>query len=722
MERLLERLGRTTARHPLITIVSWLLAAVALLAVSQAAGGAFVNEFRIPGAESQHAVDLAQRHFPQYGAVSADAVWHTGSGTLKDPRKAAAIKAVVGEFARQPDVRSADDPLAGMVSADGTTALSSIQYGKELGDLSAAHADRLDKAAEAARKAGVDVEFRGLAVDLASQPETSAVELIGVAAALIILLIAFGSVVAAGLPVLVALMGLMAGTALVLIAGTAMDIPAIAPIVAVMLGLGAGVDYALFVLTRFRHYLALGEPKVDAVGHALATAGHAVLFAGATVVVAILGLLLTGVPFIGGMGVAAALTVTMTMTAALTLFPAVLGLLGPKVNALRVGRRRTVAAPLAGEPGVEPGLWGRWAQRVAARRYLYAGLAVLILAVLSLPLLGMRLGTPDDGNNPQSFTQRRAYDIVADKFGPGWNAPFLVVAEAGDKAGNDAMVKRLTAGLTADREVSVVTPPQASADGKVSLLTVVPKHSPQDQEVSDLLHRVRDDLVPKTAGRDATIAVGGPTAFVTDLSDTIGDRLPWMVLAVLVAAAVLLVAMFRAPLVALQAALMALLSIGAAFGVLIAVFQWGWGVTLLGVDGPVPIMSMVPMLLFAVLFGLSMDYEVFLLSAIKEEYDASHDAQRATWVGVDGTARVITAAGAIMTVVFLSFVPISDVAIKMIGIGLAAAVLVDVTVVRLMLAPAVMSILGDAAWRGSGGRRPDRAAPAPPAREPSDVG
>ncbi|MGC5287625.1 MMPL family transporter [Micromonospora sp. DT231] len=717
MERTLDRLGRTTARHPWLTLAAWVVSVLALLGAAQVSGGAFVNEFRIPGAESQRAVDLTQKHFAELGAASADVVWHSDSGPLHEPAQAEAIHAVVADFAGQPDVRSATDPLAeegGQLSADGRTAISSVQYDRDLGDLTAEQSERLDAAADKARAAGLTVEFRGLVVDLAATPETSGSEFIGVGTALLVLLFAFGSVVAAGLPVLVAVLGLMAGTALVLIVGTSMDIPAIAPIVAVMLGLGAGVDYALFVITKFRHYLATGMPTVDAVGRALATAGHAVLFAGATVVAAILGLLLTGIPFIGGMGVAAALTVGMTMLAALTLLPAVLGLLGPKVNALRVGRRRT-DAPVAGKPGAgqATGGWGRWASRVAKNPYPYAAGALLLLVVLTIPMFSLRLGTPDDGNAPPSFTQRKAYDRIATEFGAGWNAPFLVVADLPSGGRGDAMLARLGSGLAADPEVSLVTPAHLSPDGGFALLTVVPRHSPQDAEVSDLLHRLRDEVAPTAErGTDGTIYVGGPTAFVTDLSDAVGGRLPWMVLAVLVVAALLLIAMFRAPVLALKAAVLALLSIGAAFGVLVAVFQWGWGLSLIGIDEPVPIMSMVPMLLFAVLFGLSMDYEVFLLSAVKEEYDSGHDAQRAIVVGVDSTGRLITAAAAIMTVVFLSFVPIEDTSIKMIGIGLATAVIIDVTVIRLVLGPAVLSILGSAAWRRWPGRRHPESQPA----------
>ena len=710
MVRILERLGRTTARHPLLTILGWIIAVVALLGIATASGGAFVNEFRIPGAQSQKAVDLAQEHFPEMGAVSADVIWHTESGTLQDPAKAAAIRAVVADFKGQPDVRSAADPLdpaGGTVSPDGRTAISAVEYSKDLSSLSAKASTRLEAAAKKAEAAGVAVNFRGMVVDLASTPETSGTEFFGVIAALVILLVAFGSVVAAGLPIVIALSGLIAGTALILIAATGIDIPAIAPIIAVMLGLGAGIDYALFVVTRFKSFLAAGMDKHDAAGRALATAGHAVLFAGGTVVAAILSLLLVGIPFIGGIGVAAALVVVMTMVSALTLLPAVLGLLGHRVNALRVGRRQP-GTRVVTETGAnaEIGRWGAWARQVGERRWVYTAVSVGILLVLAIPLLSLRIGTPDDGNSPVDSTQRKAYDTVSAAFGPGANAPFLVIAQLSGNSGDDAMLTGLTQRMTADREVATVTPPTRSSDGKVAMLTVLPKHAPQAVEVSKLLHRLRDDVAPAAvAGTSSRIYIGGTTGYYRDLDDAVSSRLPWMVPAVLVAAAVLLFLMFRAPLIALQAAVMNLLSIGAAFGVIVAVFQWGWGRSILGIHQDLPVNSMVPMVLFAVLFGLSMDYEVFLLSAVKEEYDLSGDAQLAIQRGVDSTARVITAAAAIMTVVFLSFVPINDSATKMMGVGLAAAVIVDVTLIRMILAPAVMSILGRRAWAGPG-RRP----------------
>jgi RND superfamily putative drug exporter len=400
------------------------------------------------------------------------------------------------------------------------------------------------------------------------------------------------------------------------------------------------------------------------------------------------------------MGLAGALTVAATAAAALTLLPALLGLFGHRVGRrwtrvgrrwTRVGRRPTGGGGAVG--GAVGGRWGRWATHLDRHRLGYAVGATAVLLAIAAPVLALRLGTPDDGNQPTDWPQRRAYDRVAVAFGPGWNGPLVVAMTAP----GDGATERLATALARDPEVAVVSPPRRSADGAVALLTVVPRHAPQDAQVADLVHRIRADLPPGAA-------VGGTAAFMIDLADSVAERLPWVVVGVILAAALLLLAMFRAPLVALKAAVMAVLSVGAAYGVIVAVFQWGWGLSLLGVDRPVPIMSVVPMLLFAVLFGLSMDYEVFLLASIREAYDAGGDPRRSVAAGLAATGGVITAAATIMAVVFLSFVMIDDVLVKMIGVGLAVAVVVDATVIRTVLAPAVMSLLGHRAWL-PGGRR-----------------
>lgn len=409
------------------------------------------------------------------------------------------------------------------------------------------------------------------------------------------------------------------------------------------------------------------------------------LFAGGTVIVAILGLTFTGIPFISGMGVAAALTVAAMVAAALTLLPALLGLLGRRVNQFHVLRRRPT-----GNASSEAG-WGRWARFVDSQRWLCALGALAVLLLVAAPALALRLGTPDDGNNPESWTQRRAYDLISSGFGPGYNGPLLVVLEEAD----DRVVQELSADLRQDQAVSQVAPAQRSEDGAVVLITLIPRKAPQHEDVSALVHRLREEVL---VDRGVAAYIGGPTAYMIDLADTVAARLPWVVGAVVVAGSLLLMLMFRAPLVALKAAVMALLSIGAAFGVLVAIFQWGWGLSLLGIAEPVPIMSVVPMLLFAVLFGLTMDYEVFLLSAIRQEYERGADAHTAIRIGLARTGRVITAAAAIMAVVFISFVGINDTLVQMVGVGLATAVIVDATIIRMLLGPALMSILGESAW------------------------
>ncbi|MCM0675336.1 MMPL family transporter [Micromonospora phytophila] len=727
MERILERLGRATAAHPLRTLGLWLLAAVALLGAGQAVGGSFVNDFRIPGAESQQAADLARTAFPAYGSASAEVVWHSPDGDLRAPERRSAIAAMTAALREQPDVTAVEDPFAGagVLSPDGRTAIGTVRYGREVGELGPQAYHRLDAAAEQVRDRGVEVTFRGLAVDLAFEPETGPAEAVGLAVALLILLVAFGSVVAAGLPVLVALAGLLVGTALMLVTAALVEIPSAAPIVAVMLGLGAGIDYALFVVTRFRGHLAEGLAPVPAAGRAVATAGHAVLFAGATVVVAILGLLFTGIPFVGAMGVAAALTVSVMMIAALTLLPALLGLLGHHVNRWHlphptptptsgaVPASASVIKRFASGSGPDSDAdllidiggtgggtgWERWGRHLERRRVAYAVGAGVALLVLAAPLLSLRLGTPDDGNQPERWPQRRAYDTVQRELGPGWNAPLVLAVHRPGGAPSDTGLDRLAGALAADPAVALATPPVRSADGTLALLTVVPRHAPQDEQVTDLVHRIRRTVGPAAlAGDGARVAVGGQTAYMIDMADAVARRLPWVVLGVVLAAGLLLVAMFRAPLIALKAALMALLSIGAAYGVVVAVFQWGWGLSLLGVDRPVPIMSVVPMLLFAILFGLSMDYEVFLLSSVREAYWRTGDPHQAVVTGLAGTGRVITAAATIMAAVFISFASIEDTLVKMIGIGLATAVLVDATLIRVVLAPAVLGMLGHRAW------------------------
>ncbi|MFI0408246.1 MMPL family transporter [Actinomadura sp. 3N508] len=687
MSTVLARVGRFSARRRFLVIGLWLALFAGLFGGGQLAGGAFVDDFGVPGADSQRALDLTRAHFSSAGEVSADVVFHAGSGSVRDARPAAAIAAMLGEVGRQPHVTSAVDPVrTGMVSADGRTALASVQYSGPTGELGVKALDRLQAAAAPVRAAGVQVEFRGWVVDQASRPETGPAEIVGLVAAGLVLLLAFGSVVAAGLPIATALVGLGTGSALVLLAGAAVNIPSAAPIVAVMLGLGAGVDYALFMVTRYRQHIEDGTDVLDAVAMAAATSGKAVLFAGGAVMVAILGLYLAGIPFVGAMGLASALVVAVMVLAALTLLPALLGVVGTRIDGLRLRRR-----------GASRDGWLRWGEHVRRLRWPYAIGVTVLLLVLTAPLLALRLGMPDDRVQPPSTTQRRAYDLIAASFGVGYNGQMLVAVELprGDRTAAD----RAAAAMGGAAGVARVTPPQLSQDGRIALLTAVPATAPQDAKTTELVHRLRADVLPRAlAGTGARGYVGGLTATMIDTADRVAARLPWVVGGIVVVSFLLLLLMFRSILVPVKAAVLTLLSIGAAYGVIVAVFQWGWGLSLLGIAEPVPIMSVVPMFLFAVLFGLSMDYEVFLMSKVREDYLESGDAFRGVVTGLAATGRVITSAAAIMAVVFLSFAAIDNPLVKMVGIGLAVAVVVDATVIRMMLVPAVMSLLGPAAW------------------------
>jgi putative drug exporter of the RND superfamily len=701
MSQLLYHLGQLAARRPWRMVAAWVVLAAAVIGLSQTAGASFTNDYRVPGVESQRAADLLLRSFPAMAGADATVVFHARRGTVRDPHSRAGIAAGLAELRRQPHVVGVDDPLdprAGAVSPDESVAFATIRSDLQPGEVTPEVFRRLDRAADAARRAGLAVEFRGAIVDVASQPETGAAELFGLAAAVLILLVAFGSVVAMGLPIGTALVGLLVGLSGVTLVGALVDIPTVAPLLAVMIGIGVGIDYALFVVTRFRQSLADGLTVQEAAGRANATAGQSVVFAGGTVVIAILGLWLTGIPFVGAMGLATAVVVAVAVLAAVTLLPALLGVVGHRIDRLRLPALRGRGQGA----GPARSAWTRWARAIDRRPWAYALGALLVLLALAAPLLSLRLGTPDDGTLPTSATQRRAYDLLARGFGPGFNGPLLLAVELppGDRQAPDRrMLDRLARAAAADPDVAAVTQPALSPSGEAAVLTVLPSSSPQDQATTDLVTRLRHQVIPTARGDSgAQVYVGGLTATILDLASQVADRLPLFIGAVVAVSFLLLVVVFRALLVPLKAALLNLLSIGAAYGVVVAIFQWGWAKGLVGLEATVPIMSFVPLLMFAVLFGLSMDYEVFLLSRIREEYVNSGDAHSSVVTAIAATARVITSAALIMVCVFVGFVFSADPVLKMVGVGLAVAVAIDATVVRVVLVPALMSLLGDRAW------------------------
>ena len=701
----LDRLGRAAARRHWWVIGAWVLLVVLVGGAARAADGKTQDTFTIPGAQSQQATDLLNERFPSQAGDVATVVFHTPRGTVRDPAAMAAIAQVQQQLGTLPHVTGqVVGPAtpgfgATFVSHDGTIAYARVQYDHKAGDLPADTLTRLEAAARPATAAGVQVAFGGGITDFFNNPPTGNADAIGLLVAIIILLLAFGSVIAMSLPIGTALFGLAVGLSLISLLAAVTTIGTVAPILGTMIGLGVGIDYSLFILTRHRQNLVGGMPVIDSIGLANGTAGQAVLFAGSTVVIAICGLALAGIPYITWLGLTSALVVLVMMAAAVTLIPALLGLAGPHLNKVHAPRVRR-AHRGHDHPSLTGGRsdgWARWARLMSRHRWAAVLASLVVLLVLASPLLGMRLGQVDDGSAPTTSTQRRAYDLISQGFGPGFNGPLVLAValpHAGD-VGPAAAVATAAATVPGVR----VGPPELSPTKTAAVVVAVPPSSPQSAATETLVNQLRDQVLPAAVhGSGAQVYVGGITAGFIDLGQRIQSRLPIFIGAVILLSFVLLMMVFRSVFVPLKAAIMNLLSIGAAFGVIVAVFQWGWLSGLVGISQTTPIVAYVPMMMFAILFGLSMDYEVFLLSRIREEYSETHDNLDSVIDGLSRTARVITSAALIMISVFLGFVANPEPTVKMFGLGLAVAVLVDATIVRLVLVPATMELLGDANW------------------------
>ena len=705
MSHLLYRVGRFCARRPWAMIGSWLVVSVLVISASGAFGRELEDSFEAPGVDSHQATELLTAAGSDQAGLTAQLVV-----TPRDERatffdsadERAALADLQTGVATLPHVLGTSDPAGmlaagsavavrrGAVSADGRVALVRIRYPV----LEALRADDLENlkafGAHAAAGSPLQVEMGGDLFFAFEEPETGTGELIGLVAAAVILLLAFGSVVAMGLPIALALFGLAFGISSMALITYLVDIPSWAPELGSMIGLGVGIDYALFLITRHREYLTRGMPVEESVGLAVATAGRVIVFAGGTVVIAILGLAVAGVPMMTAAGIAIAAIVLIMVIASVTLLPAFLGLAGTWINRLRVPgiRART---------GTEDGWrWRRWGEHVSRHAWAYAvGVTVLLLA-LTAPVLALRMGNPDEGALPETRTERRAYDLTAAGFGPGSNGPLIIAV---DIARDPSVVEPLRDAVGADAGIAAVAPGDVDAAAGVATLAATPTTGPQDEATRDTLARLRNTVIPRVLGASPARAhIGGQTASFADVSDRVTDRLPLFIAAVILLSFLLLVVIFRSIVVPLKAALMNLLSIGASYGVLVMVFQWGWGAGIIGLESTVPIISFVPMFMFAIVFGLSMDYEVFLLSRVREEYLRSGDNDAAVIDGIAGTARVITSAALIMISVFLGFVLGDDPAIKMFGLGLATAIFIDATIVRMVLVPAAMTLLGDANW------------------------
>ena len=698
MSQILYRWGRAAARHPWRMIGAWLAIAAAVLALEVGVGGPTSDDWSIPGTEAQQGADVLLESFPSEGGVAGRVVFADPDGDVTDASARAAIEATLADLATGPNVLAVTDPFDPAqlaVSPDGGTAFATVRFSVDPpGKAEGEHA--LDSI-EIAREAGLRAELSREIVRGAEEVEGHTAEMIGLAVAVVVLLLAFGSVIAAGIPIGTAVFGIFIGLGLVTTMAGLTDVPSVAPMIASMIGIGVGIDYALFVVTRHRGFRQDGHDHVESAARANATAGTAVLFAGSTVVVALAGLLLAGIPSIALMGYSAAITVLVAMLAAVTLLPAFLGLAGERIDRWRIGRRHHV------ETAAHRTWSGRWADKVGRRPWPFAIAAFVGLVLLAAPVLDMRTGVADDGTASTEHTYRRAYDMLAAGFGPGFNSPFTIAVDAGAEGGAEAVdtaaLASLRTAVAVTEGIAFTTEPVVSPAGDTAVITAFPTTGPADEATQTLVHTLRDDVVPgAVAGTGLDVYVTGQTAGFIDISEKLAERLPYFIAAVVAVSFLLLMLVFRSVLVPFKAAVMNLLSIGGAYGVVVAVFQWGWGNELIGVDSTMPVSPFLPMIMFAILFGLSMDYEVFLLSRVREEWVRTGDSHQSVVDGLASTARVITSAALIMISVFAAFLLMPDAEIKMFAVGLSVAVLIDATVVRMVLVPSTMALMGDANW------------------------
>jgi RND superfamily putative drug exporter len=691
---LLRRLADRCYRRRRIVVGMWIVLLVALSAVAGAAAGEFDNEFGLPGSESQKAFDLLEESgFADRAGATVQLVVQSDNGVDR-PAVRTGFEGVLADVGAHVEDAQVLSPYGQggerQIAQNGRIAYAEVNLSHRTFEEFRTAGDAIKDAAADFQVDGARLEVGGAADALAEEEFGS--EAFGMLAAAVILLIAFGSLLAMGLPLLTAAFGIGCGTAIVQLLANVVTMPTFTEQLVLMLAIGVGIDYALFIVTRYRNSLHDGLEPQQAVVLSIDTAGRAVLFAGGTVVISVLGLFLIGTNLYAALAIAAATGVLLTMVATITLLPAVLGFVGHNIDKLGLPYAKRTRSS-------DEGFWRRWSRVVQRRPVPALVVSLVVLIALAAPLFGIRLGFADNGNREDGDTIREAYDLLAEGFGPGFNGPLLLAAELPNGTEDLGALERLGDRLDNTDGVASVTPPIPNEAGTVAIMQVFPTTSPQEEATTSLVHRIRDNVVPaelQDTGID--LHVGGFTAAAVDYADFSADRLPVVIGAVLVLSFLLLMVTFRSLLVPLKAVVMNLLTIGVAYGVIVAVFQWGWAADLLGVGEPGPVETWAPVMLFAIVFGLSMDYEVFLLSRMKEEYDRTGDNASAVADGLASTARVITAAAAIMFFVFAGFVLSIDRALQLFGMGLAVAVLVDATIVRLVLVPATMELLGDRNW------------------------
>jgi RND superfamily putative drug exporter len=709
----LARVARFCVDHRRLVLIGWVVVVIAALAISSAVGTRYATNFSLPGTESQRTTDLLKRDFPAQAGDTDQIVFAAKQGKVTDPAVRARIAPMLAQVERLPHVTGVVSPYgaagARAISKDGRIAFATINFDKRANDLPKDNTKKVISVARAAGSSAVQVELGGQAIQQAREPALGFATGIGVVAAIVVLLLTFGSFVAMGMPIMTALIGLGTGVGLIGLASQVIDMPFFSTELAVMIGLGVGIDYALFIVTRYRENAHAGMGVRDATIAAMDTAGRAVLFAGITVIIALLGMFALGVSFLYGVAVSSALGVLLVMLSSLTVLPALISKFGERLaRPSRRARRRAEAAEAAGVPAAaapaaaaaaaaRPTGWGRWAAWIRRRPWVAVTAGLAIMLALASPALSMDLGNSDAGNDPTSATTRRAYDLLAEGFGKGVNGPLVVAAQL-KRAGDAASVREIGATLRSTPDVAAVAPPRVAPNGRTVVYMVYPRSAPQDNATTDMVKSLRDArLPPVERATGATVLVGGANGAQIDVANAISSKLPLFIGVVVVLSMLLLFVVFRSLVIPVQAAVMNLLSIGASLGVVVAIFQWGWLGDLFDVQ-QAPIDVWIPVMVFAIVFGLSMDYEVFLVSRIHEAWTRRRDASQAVVDGLASTGRVITAAATIMVCVFLSFVVGDERGVKLFGLSLASAVFLDAFVVRSLLLPAVLELLGRTTW------------------------
>ena len=688
---LFERWPRFAIRHPWVVVALTVISIAAFAAAYSLHRGSYGDAFSLPGAESQRMADLLKERFPERAGDSAYVVVHVPDGVNSDSA-AGGVESLRAKLSALPKVAAVSSPYEtpGQISPDGTTAIINVLYSESAADLDHSVLLKLRDLQEEETRPGFRVEAGGAIMRRIEMEPPGLSEAIGILAAVLILLLAFGSVVAMGLPIGTALIALTSGFFLVGIGAAFVDLPSFTPQFSAMIGIGVGIDYALLVVTRFRESHSAGASLDQSILTASRTAGRSVVLAGATVMIALLGLWAAGLPPIGWVGTASSLIVLLSVCSAILVLPALLRLAGRHIDRWRLPG---FSAP---SPRDETGLAYRWSRLVQHYPVPCVVISLGILLAAAAPVLDLRLGSSDAGNNPESFTSRRAYDLLADGFGPGFNGPIILAFSI--EGGETKLIDELPAAMKETPGVAGAGLPSFNDDRSAAVLTVIPATAPQDAETRQLVGRLRSDLRSRFEGTGVEPFAGGPTALFIDVGDRLAERMPYFFAGVIGLSFLLLMIVFRSIVVAVKAAIMNLLSIGASFGLLVAVFQWGWLGSVFGVHREGPIESFMPMMLFAVLFGLSMDYEVFLVSRIREEYLSHGDNAEAVARGLSVTSRVISAAAAIMIAVFLAFALSDQRVVKEFGMGLAVAIFVDATLVRMVLVPSLMQVMGRANW------------------------